>query len=95
MAERQLGRYGMAQQEVSIHNVHKCISHCFNNREASNQDGHVENVLLTQHPSYNSYMGGVDTADQLCGYYHVWMKSQTFRLELAQGLIGNYNSRQC
>ena len=104
----------------------------------------------------DSYMGGVDRADQLCGYYRVRMKShkfyrfvllnllvfrslyfilffslhnryifwflmdcctvnaftllkyfqpstgstirqqvfKAFRLELAQGLIGNYNSRQ-
>ena len=122
-----------------------------------NKEGHVENVTCPfSIQLYNSYMGGVDRADQLCGYYRVRMKShkfyrfvllnllvfhslyfffflslhsryifwflvdcctanaftllkyfqpstgsmirqqvfKAFRLELAQGLIGNYNSRQ-
>ena len=121
-----------------------------------NRNGHVENVTCPLSIQlYNSYMGGVDRADQLCGYYHVRMKShkfyqfvlfeltrvhslyfiffpspqyihllvylgllhvnvftllkyfqpstgstirqnliKSFRLELAQGRIGNYNSRQ-
>ena len=119
------------------------------------KDGHVENVTCpVSIQLYNSYMGGVDRADQFRGYYHVRMKShkfyrfvllnltslhflcfifpfhnryifwflldcctvnaftlvkyfqpstgstirqqvfKSFRLELARGLIGNYNSRQ-
>ena len=36
-AEGQLGRDNMARQEVSIHNVNECISHCYNNRQVLNQ----------------------------------------------------------
>ena len=41
-----------------------------------NKEGHVENVTCPfSIQLYNSYMGGVDRADQLRGYYRVWMKS--------------------
>ena len=43
------------------------------------KDGHVENVTCPLSIQlYNSYMGGVDRADQLRGYYCVWMKSHKF-----------------
>lgn len=43
------------------------------------KNGHVENVTCPLSIQlYNSCMGGVDRADQLCGYYHVWMKSHKF-----------------
>lgn len=43
------------------------------------KDGHVENVTCPLSIQlYNSYMGGVDRADQLRGYYRVRMKSHKF-----------------
>jgi len=43
------------------------------------KDGHVENVTCPLSIQlYNSYMGGVDRADQFRGYYHVRMKSHKF-----------------
>ena len=43
------------------------------------KDGHVENVTCSLSIQlYNSYMGGVDRADQLRGYYRVRMKSHKF-----------------
>jgi len=40
------------------------------------KNGHVTCPFSIQ--LYDSCMGGVDRANQLCGYYHVWMKSQKF-----------------
>ena len=43
------------------------------------KDGHVENVTCSLSIQlYNSYMGGVDRADQLRGYYRVRMKSHKY-----------------
>ena len=43
------------------------------------KDGHVENTTCPLSIQlYNSYMGGVDRADQLRGYYRVRMKSHKF-----------------
>ena len=36
----------------------------------------------------NSYMVGVDRADQLCGYYRVWMKSHKFYRFVLLNLLG-------
>ena len=44
-----------------------------------NKEGHVENVTCPLSDQlYNSYMGGVDRADQLRGYYRVRMKSHKY-----------------
>ena len=42
------------------------------------KDGHVENVICPLSIQLYNYIGGVDRADQLRGYYRVWMKSQKF-----------------
>ena len=54
-----------------------------------NKEGHVENVTCPfSIQLYNSYMGGVDRADQLCGYYRVRMKSHKFYRFVLLNLLG-------
>ena len=80
----------MSQQQVSVHYIHNCIPHSYNNHEALNQGWLCH--LPTQHP----------TAQHLyiwVGLIELWLLTirqqvlKSFRLELARGLIGNYNSK--